>query len=306
MKKGISTTFLLLIIFSIVITGTVVACADDVPSIAAAANIPYIEDGDSAHFINIYGDLSSGELYPVILRVHGGGFFGGTQANNEDYSQYLADQGFIVVSINYTLMPKAGTFQNIEKEIFTALNWVEEHANEYHLDLNRVVMTGDSAGGYLVNLTATIISEEALQEKFEVTAPLYEIKGYVLTCPEVDILELRDDLKTGKGFKNFMATRITEEVLMDDAVEEVDLFTLINPETYPKMYIITSPQDAILYDQAISFDSWLTDKGIDHELHVYDEQENPLKHVFNVSEINWSESIQANEDSVTYMKSLIQ
>ena len=54
MKKGISTTFLLLIIFSIVITGTVVACADDVPSIAAAANIPYIEDGDSAHFINIY------------------------------------------------------------------------------------------------------------------------------------------------------------------------------------------------------------------------------------------------------------
>ena len=306
MKKRVFVLILVIFMFTgMTHAGIISAFADDAPSIASKADIPYMDDGDSAHLINIYGDLDSGEFYPVILRIHGGGFFGGTQTNNEDYSQYLADQGFLVVSINYTLMPAAGTFQNIEKEIFTALKWVEEHAEEYHFDLDRVVMTGDSAGGYLVNLTATIISEDSLQEKFGVSAPSYEIKGYVLTCPEIDILELREDLKTGKGFKNFMATRITEEVLMDEAVDEVNLFSLINPETYPKIYIITSPQDAILYDQAIMFDGWLTEKGIDHELHVYEEQENPLKHVFNVSEITWVESIQANEDSVAYLKSLI-
>lgn len=280
--------------------------AETEETLASAADIAYIDDGDDAHFLNIYGEAADGETKPVIIRIHGGGFFGGNQANDEPYSQYLADQGFLVVSINYTLMPKAGTFQNIEKDVFAALKWVEEHADEYHLDLDNVVMTGDSAGGYLVNLTATILSEESLQEQFELDAPSYEIKGYVLTCPEIDIMELREDLVSGSGFKNFMATQISEEVLMDDALEEVDLYSIIDPETYPEMYIITTPQDAILYDQAVAFDAWLTENEIDHEFHVYEQQENELQHVFNTGHIDWVESIQANEDSVAYLKTLAE
>lgn len=274
-------------------------------SLATYADISYMDDDDKAHKLNIYGTAENGESMPVIIRIHGGGFFGGTQANNEDYSQYLADQGFLVVSVNYTLMPAAGSFQNIEKDIFAALNWVEEHAEEYNLDLSRVLMTGDSAGGYLVNLTATILSQESLQEKFGLTAPSYDIKGYVLTCPEIDILELREDLN-GSGFMNFMANQITEEVLMSDELEEVDLYSIIDPATYPNMYIITTPQDEILYNQAVDFDAWLTEQDLDHEFHVYEQQENELLHVFNVSDIDWVESIQANEDSVAYMKSLIE
>ena len=300
--KKIFVLFLCLILSVSVISPVF---ADDEPSIAAAADIPYLDDGDSAHLLNIYGVIADTEPRPVIIRIHGGGFFGGNQANDEPYSQFLADHGFNVVSVNYSLMPAAGSFQNIEKDIFAALNWIDQNAEEYCLDLTRVVMTGDSAGGYLTNLTATILSDPALQEKFDLKAPSYHIEGCVLTCPEVDILELREDLVNGSGFKKFMAGRITEEVLMDSAVEEVDLFSIINPETYPKMFIITTPQDAILYDQAIMFDEWLTEKGIEHELHIYEQQENKLQHVFNTSYVDWVESIQANEESVAFLKSLI-
>lgn len=286
-------------------SGAVSALAKEAPSIAAAADIPYLDDGDSAHLLNIYGVIENTEPRPLLIRIHGGGFFGGTQANDEPYSQFLADNGFNVVSVNYTLMPAAGKFQNIAKDIFAALKWIEAHAEEYCLDLSRVVITGDSAGGYLANLTATILSDPALQEKFGLEAPSFRVRGGVLTCPEVDILELREDLVNGSGFKKFMAGRITEEVLMDSAVEEVDLYSLINPETYPKMFIITTPQDAILYDQAVAFDAWLTEKGIDHEFHVYEQQENKLQHVFNTANIEWVESVQANEESVAFLKSLI-
>ena len=74
--------FVVVLVISMTIAGVGTAFADDAPSIAAAANISYIDDGNSAHLINIYGDLTSGELYPVVLRIHGGGSFGGTQANN--------------------------------------------------------------------------------------------------------------------------------------------------------------------------------------------------------------------------------
>ena len=302
MKRIIAMLLAIVLVLSLGISSVFAA---DEPSIAAAADIPYIDDGDSAHLLNIYGVIENTEPRPLLIRIHGGGFFGGTQANDEDYSQLLADNGFNVVSINYSLMPAAGTFQNIEKDIFAALGWIDKHAEEYCLDLSRVVMTGDSAGGYLTNLTATILSEPALQEKFGLEAPSYVIRGCVLTCPEVDILELREDLANGKGFKGFMAKTISEAVLMDSAVEEVDLYSIINPETYPKMYIITTPQDDILYEQAVAFDAWLTEKGIDHELHVYEQQENKLRHVFNTGNIDWVESVQANEESIAFLKSLI-
>ena len=303
MKKLIAFILILVLSCGIFVTS---AFADDAPSFAAASDIPYIDDGDAAHLLNIYGEIENTEPRPLIIRIHGGGFFGGTQANDEPYSQFLADNGFNVVSVNYTLMPAAGSFQAIEKDIFSALKWIDDHAEEYCIDLSRVVMTGDSAGGYLTNLTATILSDPSLQEKFGLKAPSYHVRGCVLTCPEVDILELREDLVNGSGFKKFMAGRITEEVLMDSAVEEVDLFSIINPETYPKMFIITTPQDAILYEQAVAFDAWLTEKGIDHEFHVYEQQENKLQHVFNTANINWVESKQANEESVAFLKSLIE
>ena len=69
---------------------------------------------------------------------------------------------------------------------------------------------------------------------------------------------------------------------------------------------MTTPDDAILYDEVIMFDEFLTEKGIPHELHVYESEENKLMHVFNISEISWVESIKANTDMVNYLKSKIQ
>ena len=84
------------------------------------------------------------------------------------------------------------------------------------------------------------------------------------------------------------------------------MFLNLIDERYPYVYMMTTPDDAILYDEVMQFDQFLTEKGIGHELHVYESEGNQLKHVFNISELDWVESIKANTDMVNYLKSKIQ
>ena len=51
------------------------------------------------------------------------------------------------------------------------------------------------------------------------------------------------------------------------------------------------------------FEKFLTDNNIAHEFHDYENQSNELLHVFNISNIDWEESIQANDDIIAFMDS---
>ena len=72
------------------------------------------------------------------------------------------------------------------------MNWVEENQEAYNFDLDNVFMSGDSAGGFFVNLMAAVLTNEEEQQYYEVSPADYEIKGYVLSCPGTDIMALRD------------------------------------------------------------------------------------------------------------------
>lgn len=42
------------------------------------------------------------------------------------------------------------------QDVLCAIRWVHAHADEYHLDRERIYLTGMSAGGHLVSLAATL------------------------------------------------------------------------------------------------------------------------------------------------------
>lgn len=55
----------------------------------------------------------SGKL-PVIINIHGGGFFYGSKETYQFYCMFLAKQGFAVVNFNYRLAPDYQFPANIE------------------------------------------------------------------------------------------------------------------------------------------------------------------------------------------------
>jgi alpha-L-fucosidase 2 len=92
--------------------------------------------------------------FPAAILVHGGGFDSGSRAKNMAPTfQPLADAGFAWFSIDYRMAPEF-RYQQATEDIDTAIQWVKAHAKTYRVDASRIVLSGESAGGYLVDYAA--------------------------------------------------------------------------------------------------------------------------------------------------------
>ncbi len=103
---------------------------------------------------------------PCIIIIHGGGW----TTNTEDIMRGLAreltkDGKFVVFSIDYRWAGKAdgdatgNTMADIVDDVYGAIAHIMEHAAEYGGDPTRIGLTGDSAGGHLSALAATMANK---------------------------------------------------------------------------------------------------------------------------------------------------
>jgi alpha-L-fucosidase 2 len=93
--------------------------------------------------------------FPAAILVHGGGFDGGNRATNMAPTfQPLADAGFAWFSIDYRMAPEF-RFPQAKEDMDTAIEWVKANASKYHLNIAKLIISGESAGGYLVDYAAT-------------------------------------------------------------------------------------------------------------------------------------------------------
>jgi acetyl esterase/lipase len=102
--------------------------------------------------LNLYRPAQLGK-YPAIVVIHGGGWQSGDPGNNFEFSQYMAAQGYTVLSIDYRLAPEYKYPAQIE-DVRTAIAYIREHADELEVDVNRIALMGRSAGAHLAMLAA--------------------------------------------------------------------------------------------------------------------------------------------------------
>ncbi|MGE0158998.1 MAG: prolyl oligopeptidase family serine peptidase [Gemmatimonadales bacterium] len=97
-----------------------------------------------------------GEELPVIMYVHGGRWRGGERQNDQGLQvAEWAGRGFFAMTVSYRLVlasPAPLAYQDLQ----TAIRWVHAHADQYGIDENRIYLIGNSAGGHMVALAATL------------------------------------------------------------------------------------------------------------------------------------------------------
>ncbi len=90
-----------------------------------------------------------GQKHPAVLFIHGGGLIMGHRkmiAPNQ--VQALHDGGFHVISIDYRLAPET-KLPDIVGDIKDAWRWLQENAESYDIDRDRIAIAGHSAGAFL-------------------------------------------------------------------------------------------------------------------------------------------------------------
>jgi acetyl esterase/lipase len=92
---------------------------------------------------------------PAIIHVHGGAWTRGQKSTTSRMEIYaLARAGFVVFSINYRLAPEY-KFPAMIEDVKCAVRSIRAHADDYHVDADRIGALGESAGGHLVALLGT-------------------------------------------------------------------------------------------------------------------------------------------------------
>ena len=120
-------------------------------------------------YLNIWAPGKAARL-PVIVWIHGGGFYGGTAAQGGFDGANLAAHGAIVVTVNYRLgifgffahpelsaesAEGASGNQGLLDQI-AALRWVKSNIAAFGGDPDRVAIAGESAGG--TSVLAMVVS----------------------------------------------------------------------------------------------------------------------------------------------------
>ena len=88
------------------------------------------------------------EPMPLIVFITGGGFIMAPKNNWIQQRMRLAQAGYVVASIEYRYAPLS-KFPLPLEDCKTAIRWLRAHADMYKIDVNRVGVLGNSAGGYL-------------------------------------------------------------------------------------------------------------------------------------------------------------
>ncbi|MBP0969780.1 MAG: alpha/beta hydrolase [Oscillospiraceae bacterium] len=155
-------------------------------------------NGDHYIDIFIYRRADIGDaVTPVMVYLHGGGFTAGNIDLFGKQMAYVAEQsGATVVYPEYRLAPET-PYPGAHDDCFAAVKYVYENAEELHVDRNRLMVAGDSAGGVLTCACAQrdILEGTDMIKKIYLLypapdgRPLEDINDYVWSYDEYPMLD---------------------------------------------------------------------------------------------------------------------
>lgn len=115
--------------------------------------------------LDLYRNDSSAQPRPCLVFVFGGGFKDGKRdaALYKPYFTHFANRGYTVVSIDYRLgmkgekapgmldyKPLLNAIHLAVEDLYSATNYLLEHAEKLHIDPSRIIISGSSAGAITV------------------------------------------------------------------------------------------------------------------------------------------------------------
>jgi acetyl esterase len=102
------------------------------------------------------------ERLPVLVYLHGGGFTIGSIASHDTLTRTLAQlAGCAVLSVGYRLAPEH-RFPTAVNDAWDATQWLVREGDRLGVDARRLALGGDSAGGTLATVCATLARDAGI------------------------------------------------------------------------------------------------------------------------------------------------
>lgn len=146
-------------------------------------------DGEAARlYVNRPSGGRTGPA-PVLVYIHGGGWVQGSASQRNRDVGWFADQGYLVVSVDYALSSADRHLWNVtQPQIACALAWIGRNAERFGGDPGRIAMFGESAGANLVLNIGNLVNANQLASRCDGAIP--RIGAVISIYPPVDMAAL--------------------------------------------------------------------------------------------------------------------
>ena len=178
---------------------------------------------------------------PVYIYIHGGGWGSGDSESSSWLHRAMAKNGYVAFSINYRLATDDDpNWEKATEDIADAITWIKDHASEYGGDSNKILLSGESAGGQLALLYTGMVSEGKLE------APVPDA-----VCVMYPAIDMKWTSANGKYLSTGVIAGIVEKYIGGDLNEYSDRLAAVDPmnyinENFPPVRIIHGKKDSLV------------------------------------------------------------
>ena len=153
-------------------------------------NVTYLLASNYEVKLDVYQRRGATSPQPTLIFFHGGFWAGGSKEASLMSLIPWFEMGWNVVNVEYRLARVALAPAAVE-DCMCALRFVAAHADTYHVDTNRLVVTGESAGGHLA-LAVGMIPESVGLAKECAGAPLPKVAAVINWYGVTDVADVVD------------------------------------------------------------------------------------------------------------------
>ena len=240
----------------------------------AYPNIVYHTSNNFEDKLDVYTPPDAKGPTPVVVQIHGGGWIEGTkEAGTLDLIPYLS-LGFAAVNVEYRL----GRVSRAPAAVIDcrcALHWVFANAKKYNFDVNRVVVTGGSAGGHLALTTGMLTSAAGFdRECYTPDDEIWKHEGGTSQDPKVaaivnwfGITDVLDELH-GPNTKGYAVVWIGDQPNADEIAKRVSPINMVSKNVPPILTIHGDHDELVPYSQAVRLHKALDAAGVPNQLYT--------------------------------------
>ena len=211
------------------------------------------------YFLDSSIEMRPNEKRPVILMCPGGGYEMTSDREAEPMAMQFLAMGYHVAILRYSVCP--ARYPAALLQVAESVLYLKEHADEYHIDPEKIVVQGCSAGGHLAANYGIAWNSPFLTKLMgmENDPERLCVAGLLLCYPVITSGEKAHE----ESFRNLLGEQYEEKK------EELSLENQVTQDTPPTFIWHTATDETVPVENSLYFFQACLQQGVSAELHIY-------------------------------------
>jgi acetyl esterase/lipase len=262
------------------------ATADEMAVVTRTEDVIYGRKWGTALTLDVFRPMRNTRDVGVVFVVSGGWYSSHDGVANPIFVGELVKRGYTVFSVVHGSQPKF-TIPEAVADMNRAVRYIRSHAPDYHIDADRIGVTGGSAGGHLSLMLGTTGGPGDPKAKDPVDRVSSRVQAVGCFFPPTDFLNYGEKGKRALGHgtladfrapfdfheldpKTHAFVPVTDEKKVLEIGKQISPIYHISGETAPTLIIHGGADELVPPQQSESFLAKLKEAGVPAELILHE------------------------------------